>query len=97
MSAYHSLKSHSPLKSVCNKIGGPYQTYINSHNTHAMATCHRGTGEPLEEALAPHEHDCNIPSEYHSEDMDNFDNVEHEHHTTLKTLTRGFNSLCHRV
>ena len=29
--------------------------------------------------------------------MDNFDNVEHEHHTTLKNLTREFNNLCHRV
>ena len=29
--------------------------------------------------------------------MANFDNVEHEHHTTLETLTREFDSLCHRV
>ena len=29
--------------------------------------------------------------------MDNFENVEHENHTTLKTLTREFNNLWHRV
>ena len=51
----------------------------------------------MEEAPSPHEHDSNIPSEYHSEEMDKLDNVEHEHHTTLKTLTTEFDNLCHRV
>ena len=29
--------------------------------------------------------------------MDNFENVEHENHTTLKTLTRELDNLWHRV
>ena len=29
--------------------------------------------------------------------MDNFENVEHENHTTLKTLTREFDYLWYRV
>ena len=62
-----------------------------------MATHHRGTGQPLEEASAPHEHDFNVPPEYHPKDMENFDSVEHEHHTTLKTLIREFDNLHHRV
>ena len=62
MPADHNLRSLSPLKSVFIKIGDSYQTYINSYKTHAMATCHRGTGQPLEEVPAPHEHDSDIPT-----------------------------------
>ena len=47
-----------------------------------MATHHGGRGQPFKEAPAPHEHDSNIPPKYHPENMDNLDNVEHEHHTT---------------
>ena len=62
-----------------------------------MATHHGGTGQPLEEDPIPHEQDTNIPKEYHHEDMDNFENVDHENHTTLKTLTRELDNLWHRV
>ena len=49
-----------------------------------MATCHRGTGQPLEENPNPHEQDNNIPNEHHDKDIDNFENMENENHTTLK-------------
>ena len=45
----------------------------------------------------PHEQDTDIPTKHHHEDMDYFENVEHENHTTLKTLTREFDHLQHRV
>ena len=48
-----------------------------------MATHHGGTGQRLEETPAPQEHGYDVPPGYHPEDMDSFDNVEHEHHTTL--------------
>ena len=38
-----------------------------------------------------------ILSDHHHEDMDNFKNVEHENHTTLKALTRNLDDLQHRV
>ena len=53
-----------------------------------MATYNRDTGQPFEWTPTPHEQDTDILTEYHHEDMDNFKNVEHESHTTLKTLTR---------
>ena len=87
MPAHWSLRSHSLLKSVFNKIGDSYQMYVNSYKTHAMATCHGGTGQPLEENPVPHEQDNDIPTKHHDEDIDNFENVEHESHTTLKALT----------
>ena len=52
-----------------------------------MATHHGGTGQPPERIPISHEQDPNTPSKYHHEEMDNFENVEHETHTTLKILT----------
>ena len=62
-----------------------------------MATHHVGTGQPLEENLAPHEQDNDIPNEHHDEDIDNFANVENVNHTTLKILTQEFDNLQQRV
>ena len=97
MSAHHSLRLHSPFKTVLNKLGDSYQTYVNTYKTHAMASCHGGTGQPLERDPSPHEQDTDNLCEYHHEDMDNFENVEHENHTTLKALTRRLDHLQHRV
>ena len=52
-----------------------------------MATYHRGAGQPLDRDITPHEQDIDIPNDYHHENMDNFENVEQENHTTLKALT----------
>ena len=45
MSACHSLRSCSPLKTVFGKIGDTYQAYCHTYKTHAMATCHGGSGK----------------------------------------------------
>ena len=37
----------SPLKTVFGKIGDTYQAYCHTYKTHAMATHHRGSGQPL--------------------------------------------------
>ena len=82
MAACYSLRLHSQLKSILNKIGDSYQTYCNSYKTHTMDTCHGG------------KQDTEIPSDY-LEDIDNVENVEHENHTTLKALTRNLDDLWH--
>ena len=84
MSACHNLRSCSPLKTVLNKLGDSYQMYDNTYKTHAMASHHGSTGQPLDRDPTPHEQGTDIPSDYHHEDMDNFENVEHENHSTLK-------------
>ena len=33
---------------VFEKIGDTYQAYCNTYKTHTMATCHRGSGNPLD-------------------------------------------------
>ena len=48
MLACPSLRSHSPLKTVFGKLGDTYQAYCNTYKTHAMATCHGGSGQPLD-------------------------------------------------
>ena len=95
MLAHHSLRSHSPLKSVLNKIGDSYQTYCNTYKTHTMATHHRGAGQPSDRDPNLPEQDTDTPSD-HLEDIDNFENVKHENHTTLKALTRNLDDLWHR-
>ena len=61
-----------------------------------MATCHRGAGQPSDRDPNLPEQDTDIPSN-HLEDIDNFENVEHENHTTLNALTRNLDDLWHRV
>ena len=39
------------LKTVLGKIGDQYQAYCTTYKTHAMATCHRGAGHPLDRGL----------------------------------------------
>ena len=47
---------------------------------HAMATHLRGVGEPLDRDPVPFEHTADALSNYNHENMDNFENVEHENH-----------------
>ena len=81
MSGHHNLRMHFPLKKVLNKLGDSYQTYINKYNMHAMATPHRGTGQPLEMDCNPrHRTYIDIPNDY-PEDVDDLKNIEHKNHT----------------
>ena len=48
MSAHHSLRLPSPLKTVFGKLGDTYQTYCNTYKTHTMVTHHGGLGQPLD-------------------------------------------------
>ena len=61
-----------------------------------MATQQRGAGQTSDRDPNLLEQGTDIPSD-HLEDMDNFENVEHENHTTLKALTRNLDDLWHTV
>ena len=93
MVACHNTRSCCPLKTVLHKLGDSYQAYINTYKTYAMATCHGVAGEPLDKDSTQHEHGTDALSNYNHEDMDNFENVEQENHTTLKALTRNLDNL----
>ena len=51
MSACHSTRMHSLLKTVLGKNRDRYQAYCTTYKMHAMATCHRGRGCPLYRGL----------------------------------------------
>ena len=92
MSACHNLRMHYPLKKVLNKVGDSYHTYINMYITHTMTTCHGGTGQPLEMDRNPQAQDIDISDDY-QEDIDDFENVEHENCTQLKKLRNELDHL----
>ena len=88
MSAHHNLQSGYPLNTVFNKLGDTYQAYCNTYKTHTMATHHGGAGQPLDRDATPNgkDTDATILHNYHHEDMDNFENIEQENHTTWQPL-----------
>ena len=51
MSAHHSTRSCSLLKTVVGKIRDWYQAYCTTYKIHCMATHHGGTGCPLDRGL----------------------------------------------
>ena len=51
MSAYHSTRSHSLLKTVLGKIGDRYEAYCTTYKMHTIATHHGGTGCPQDRGL----------------------------------------------
>ena len=87
---------HSPLKKVLNKLGDSYQTYVNTYKMHTLATHHGGTGQPSEMDPNPQAQDIDIPNDY-LEDVDDFENIEHENHLQLKALTNELDHLQHKV
>ena len=96
MSASHSLKSHSPLKTMIWKLGDTCQAYCNTYKTHAMATCHGGLGQPLDrdidEIREAHKNaDSGIENtqDFHPVETDPFEDLEHNSPTRLTAFTRN--------
>ena len=56
-----------------------------------MITHCRGTGQPSEMDPNPQVQDIDIPNDY-QEDIDDFENVEHENHMQLKELTNDLDT-----
>ena len=99
MSAHCNFRSHSPLKTVFNRLGDTSQAYCNTYKTHAMATHHEGSGQLLDmdSTLNGKVTDDKILHDYHHEDTNDFENIEQENHTNLAALTRDLDDLHHRV
>ena len=60
--------------------------------THAMAVHHGGTGKSLEKDSNPQENDVAIHDEY-QEDINDFENIEPDHHERLRDLTLDIDHL----
>ena len=97
MSACHSLRSFSPLKTVFGKIGDTYQAYCHTYKTHAMAACHGGSGQHLDRDINAHETtDTEIEhaQEFHHVNINDFKEAEPNNPTRLMTITRELDDLC---
>ena len=64
-----------------------------------MVTCHGGSGQPLDRdaTMTRKDNDVDILQDFHHEDTDDFENVEHENPTNLTAITRELDDLCHQV
>ena len=100
MSAHHSLRSCSPLKTVFGKIRDTYQAYCNTYKTHAMDTHHGGSGNPMDrdidvtrEAHKITDNDIEDKQNFHPVETDHFEDLEHNNPTKLTALTRKIDDL----
>ena len=88
MSACHSLRSCSPVKTVFGKIGHTYQGYCNTYKTHTIAAHHGGSGNPLDRDIdmtrGTHkttDTDIENALDFHPVETDHFEDVEHNNPT----------------
>ena len=63
-----------------------------SYKTHTMATSYGGIGKPSEKDSDPQENDVTIHNEY-QEDINDFENIEPDHHEKLRDLTQEIDYL----
>ena len=91
------------LKQVLGRLGDIYQVYCNSYKTHAMATHHGGSGQPLDRVTCmPREEqlvvntDVEVQQDFHPEDTDQFENFEHNSPARLHAVTRKLDDLHQR-
>ena len=96
ISACHSLRSHSPLKTVFGKIGDTYLAYCHVYKTHAMATHHGGSGQPSDRDINANE-TTDTEIEHAQEFHHDFKDSEPNNPTRLTAITREFDDLCQQV
>ena len=92
MSACHSLRSHSPLKSVFGKIGDTYHAYCHTCKTHVMATHHGGSGQPLGGDINVHEAvdtDIEQTQDFCHVNINDFKESDTNNPTRLTLITRA--------
>ena len=104
MSACHTLRSCSLLKTVQGRLGDTYQAYCNTYKIHAMTTHHGCSGKSLDRVTnTPREEqpvvdtDVDLQQDFHPEDTDQFENVEHNNPDRLHAITRELDYLCQRI
>ena len=111
MSAHHSTRMCSPLKTILRKIRDKYQAYCTTYKMHAMATHHGGARCPLNRGIDLHTEDpesTDIDNEStHSsnttvalggpEAEGHHKDPVYNNHVKLTTLKREINNLCQQI
>ena len=78
-------QTHSPIKKLFHKLESSIQTYINYHQTHAMATCYSAMGDTSMENPESQDVDSNSQENYQEE----------KHHLT-STINGAIETNCRR-
>ena len=97
LSAHHSLRSHSPLKTVFGKIGDTYQAYCHTYKTHAMATHHGGSGQHSDGDINAHkttDTDIEHAQKFQHINTNDFEDSETNNPARLTAITRELDDLC---
>ena len=104
MSAHCRLQNHSPITKLLDKHGNSYQTYINIHKTHAMATHYGGIGDTSRNNPQSTDIDSNIQDNIDNDSQDNYwddfhelDNIEPHHPAGVQHLTCEIEQLRHTI
>ena len=97
MSTCHSLRSHSPLKTVFGKIGDTYQAHCHTYKTHTMGTHHGGSGQHLDRDINAHktaDTEIEHAQEFHHVNTTDFEDSEPNNPAKLTANTRELDNLC---
>ena len=86
MLAHQKLWTCSPIKKLFHKLGNSYQTYINFHKIHAMATHYGGIGDTSVNNPESQDIDSDSQDNY-QEDVNDLEHIEHNPPVKLKHLT----------
>ena len=86
MLACQRLQTHFPIKKLFHKLGNSYQTYINFHKTHAMATCYSGIGDTSMNNPETQDMDSDSQDNY-QEDVNDQEHIEFDPPVALQCLT----------
>ena len=104
MSAHHSLRLCSPLKTVFWKVEDTYQAHCNTYKTHTMATCHGGSGQPLDrdidvtrEAHEATDTDIEDMQDFHPVEASHLQDLEHNNPARLTAITTELDDIWQQV
>ena len=90
MLAHQRLQTHSPIKKLFHKLGNSYQTCLNFHKTHAMATCYGGIGDTSMNNPESQDIDSDSWDNYQGDDQEH---IEFDPPVALQHLTSEMEQL----
>ena len=92
MLACQRLQTHSPIKKLFHMLGNSYQTCINFHKTHAMATHYGGIGDTSMNDPESQDIDSDSQDNYQG-DVNDQEHVEFDPPVAIQHLTHEMEQL----
>ena len=86
MLTHQRLWTHSPIKKLFHKLESSFQTYINYHKTHTMATHYAGMGDTSMENPESQDVDSDSQEYYQEENIISLQHLTHEMELLRQTV-----------